>query len=81
MGFAHGSGNILSDWQKILAKGFSPKGRPEGYETTREIAEHMGIPKQLAWARLSKLFDAGKVDRLKVIIDGKHCCAWKIKKG
>jgi len=80
VGFAYGGGIVLSEWQKVLAKGFALKGRPEGYETTREIAEQMGISKQLAWTRLSKLFEDGKVDRLKVIIGGKHCCAWKIKK-
>jgi len=77
VGFAYGSGNVLNDWQKILAKEFAPRECPSGYDSTKEVAKLMGVTPRLAYRRLVSLYDAGQVERLKVVLDGAESWVWK----
>jgi len=67
----------MNDWQKILAKEFAPRECPPGYTSTKEVAKLMGVNRRVAYCRLIALHDAGKVERLKAVLDSKESWVWK----
>jgi DNA-binding Lrp family transcriptional regulator len=59
----------MTDWIKVMSGGLADE-IPEGWETTSQIAEHLGITPDAAHGRLKRRKIRGLVEQRHIIVSG-----------
>jgi len=66
----------MNDWVKKLAENISTEV-PEGWGTTRDIANQLNISADAAFNRLNRLEHSGEVEKKLICLNGQRLAIWR----
>jgi len=68
----------VTDWLQVLAEGFASEV-PEGWSTTREVAEELGLGTDTVFNRLKRKYEMGEVEKQLIRLGGQRIAIWRLK--